>query len=54
LQADAFLSQSSWDNTWSGMNQLIQEVLRSKDFPVVRAGRTASFTAMSMKGAAHV
>jgi UDP-galactopyranose mutase len=54
LQADAFLSQSSWDNTWSGMNQLIQEVLRSKDFSTVRAGRTASFTAMSMKGAAHV
>jgi hypothetical protein len=54
LQADALLSQSSWDNTWSGMNQLIQEVLRSKDFSTVRAGRTASFTAMSMKGAAHV
>ncbi len=53
-QADAFLSQSSWDNTWSGMNQLIQEVLGSKDSSAVRPSRKASFTAMPLKGAAHV
>jgi UDP-galactopyranose mutase len=53
-QADAFLSQSSWDNTWSGMNQLIQELLRSKDSSSVRPSRKAPLTAMPLKGAAHV
>ncbi|MDQ2775456.1 MAG: glycosyltransferase family 1 protein [Acidobacteriota bacterium] len=53
-RADAFLSQSSWDGTWSGMNQLIEEVLSSKGLSAVRAGRAASFPAMAMKGAAHV
>ncbi len=52
---DHFLSQSSWDKTWSDMNQLIQTKLTLKHSPVDSRLRTAaSVSSLGVKDAANV
>lgn len=61
VRVDQFLSQSSWDKTWSGMNELIENtlVLKRCAVPATRSneyliGSMATPTNISEKGSAHV
>ena len=51
---DQFLSQSSWDKTWSDMNQLIETKLSFKHLPVDNGLQVASTNNMAVKGASNV
>ncbi len=51
---DHFLSQSSWDKTWSDMNQLIQTKLAFKHLPVNSRVQLAPLTSVAVKGASRV
>ncbi len=47
-RVDEFLAKSSWDRTWSGMNELVSGVLSSAD------AASASFCQIAPESAAHV
>lgn len=52
-QVDRFLSQSSWDKTWSDMNTLIQNSFAITNFSARSAGVMPA-AAIAVKGASHV
>ncbi len=49
-QIDQFLSQSSWDRTWSEMNQLMEKTLNVKRSQIAQRASLAA----SLKGTSHV
>ena len=53
-RVDKFLSQSSWDKTWSDMNQLIQTKLTSKLMPSSGRSPLSASATMAAKGSANV
>jgi UDP-galactopyranose mutase len=53
-RVDQFLSQSSWDKTWSDMNQLIENKLAFKRFPSGSRPQVTPLTNVAAKGVANV
>jgi hypothetical protein len=49
-RVDGFLSQSSWDRTWSEMNELMNKTLNLKSSQIAQTASLAS----ASKGASHV
>jgi hypothetical protein len=54
MMADQFLSQSSWDKTWSDMNQLIENKLVFRHLPSGVRPQLAEAGNMSTKGHSNV
>ncbi|MBV9085008.1 MAG: glycosyltransferase family 1 protein [Acidobacteriaceae bacterium] len=53
-RVDAFVSQSSWDKTWSAMNRLIERALAFKRLLATKPVQRIGAADMTLKGAAHV
>lgn len=53
-RVDQFLCQSSWDKTWSDMNQLIGATLSCKHLPSSIRPQTADSANIAAKGMSHV
>jgi len=53
-RVDRFLSQSSWDKTWSEMNQLMDDTLTLKNAPLNFRHPAAGAAKAAAEGASHV
>ena len=51
---DSYLSNSSWDKTWSGMNQLMEKAVKQKSPPLDQSGEAFLVDTALLKGAAYV
>jgi UDP-galactopyranose mutase len=53
-RVDHFLSQSSWDKTWNGMNELMENTLTLKNAPLNLSHDMAGSAKLAVKGSANV
>lgn len=53
-RVDNFLSKSSWEKTWSAMNQLIQNIYRRRYASASGQARVTTASEIAVEGAAHV